>query len=95
MMRQAPGQAVARLRECPGSGSVPAQVVVLEAAGLDAAAGLLSLPVPDLEDSFLEPESEDVVVDSVFVSEVDESDPLDPLDFSEPDLLSWARVSVL
>ena len=78
-----------------GPGNVPAQVaVLLEAAGLDSLAGL-SLLVPDFGDSVLDPESDDLVVDSVLVSELDESDPLDPLDFSEPDRLSWARVSVL
>ena len=71
---------------------------MVEAAGLDSLAGL-SLPAPDFVGSVLDPESDDFVVDSVFVSDPDpdpdESDPLDPLDLSELARLSWARVSVL
>ena len=44
----------------------------------------------------MEPESDDFVPESVLVSEPsDESDPLEPADFSELDRLSCARVSVL
>jgi hypothetical protein len=52
----------------------------------------LSPPVPDVEDSDFDPESDDfVAVVSDFASEPDEpdeSDPLDPLDFSDPERLS-------
>ena len=43
----------------------------------------------------MDPESVDFALDSVLVSEPEESEPLEPLDFSELDRLSCARVSVL
>jgi hypothetical protein len=58
--------------------------VAADAAGLDSLTAL-SPPVSDFEGSALEPESDDLALDSVFVSEPAVSDPLEPLDFSELD----------